>query len=46
VPFADLMDALLDLALADHGEKRRTTTVFDTNLLALRASGSKAGEKR
>lgn len=45
VPFADLMDALLDLALADQVEKQRTTTVFDTNLLALRASGAKAGEK-
>ncbi|MGH2834797.1 MAG: D-alanine--D-alanine ligase [Solirubrobacteraceae bacterium] len=46
LPFADLMDALLDLALADHAEKRRTTTVFDTNLLALRATGaSKVGEK-
>lgn len=45
VPFVDLMDALLDLALADHAEKQRSTTVFDTNLLALRASGAKAGEK-
>jgi len=46
VPFVDLMDDLLDLALADHAEKRRTTTVFDTNLLALRAGGAaKAGRK-
>lgn len=45
VPFVDLMDALLDLALADHAEKQRSTTVFDTNLLALRASGAKTGEK-
>ncbi|HEU0250945.1 MAG TPA: D-alanine--D-alanine ligase family protein [Solirubrobacteraceae bacterium] len=45
MPFVDLMDALLDLALADHAEKQRSTTVFDTNLLALRASGAKAGEK-
>jgi D-alanine-D-alanine ligase len=46
VPFADLMDELLDLALADHAEKQRTTTVFDTNLLALRSAGGKVGEKR
>jgi D-alanine-D-alanine ligase len=47
LPFADLLDELLDLALAEHAEQRRTTTVFDTNLLALRAtSGAKAaGEK-
>jgi D-alanine-D-alanine ligase len=45
LPFAELMDELLDLALAEHAEKRRTTTVFDTNLLALRAGGGKAGEK-
>jgi D-alanine-D-alanine ligase len=45
LPFADLMDELLDLALADHSEKQRTTTVFDTNLLALRSSGGKTGEK-
>jgi len=45
LPFADLMDELIDLALADHREKLRTTTVFATNLLAERASGSKTGEK-
>ena len=45
VPFVDLMDALLEEALADHAEKQRTTTVFDTNLLALRSAGGKAGEK-
>lgn len=45
VPFADLMDELLDLALADHAEQRRTTTVFDTNLLALRAGGAKGEGK-
>jgi D-alanine-D-alanine ligase len=45
LPFVELMDELLDLALADHAEKQRTTTVFDTNLLALRAgAGAKAGE--
>lgn len=44
--FADLMDELLELALADHREKLRTTTVFDTNLLAQRAvGGSKSGAK-
>lgn len=46
LPFVDLMDELLDLALADHRDKQRTTTVFDTNLLALRAGGAKVGEKR
>jgi len=40
--FVDLMDELLDLALADHRDKQRTTTVFDTNLLALRAGGGPA----
>ena len=45
LPFVDLMDELLDLALAEQRETQRTTTVFDTSLLALRASGAKAGEK-
>lgn len=45
LPFADLMDELIDLALDDHREKLLTTTVFSTNLLAERASGAKAGEK-
>jgi D-alanine-D-alanine ligase len=45
LPFADLMDDLIDLALADHREKLRTTTVFTTNLLAERVSGRKTGEK-
>jgi D-alanine-D-alanine ligase len=45
LPFVDLMDALLEDALAESAEKQRSTTVFDTNLLALRASGGKAGEK-
>jgi D-alanine-D-alanine ligase len=46
LPFADLMDELIDFALADHRETLRTTTVFATNLLAARAAGgSKAGEK-
>lgn len=46
LPFADLMDELVELALADHREKLRTTTVFGSNLLAQRAAGaSKAGAK-
>lgn len=45
LPFAQLMDDLIDLAIDDHREKLRTTTVFDTNLLAERASGAKGGEK-
>jgi D-alanine-D-alanine ligase len=45
VPFARLMDDLIDLALDEHREKLRTTTVFATNLLAERASGSKTGEE-
>ncbi len=46
VPFVELMDELLDLALAEHREQLRSTTVFATNLLAQRANGAaKAGEK-
>ncbi len=45
LPFAELMDELLDLAVAEHSEQLRTTTVFATNLLAQRAGGTKAGEK-
>jgi D-alanine-D-alanine ligase len=45
LPFAQLMDELVDLAIDDHREKLRTTTVFATNLLAERATGAKAGEK-
>jgi D-alanine-D-alanine ligase len=45
LPFVDLMDELLDLALAERREQQRTTTVFDTNLLALRAGGAKAPGK-
>jgi D-alanine-D-alanine ligase len=45
VPFAQLMDDLIDLALDEHREKLRTTTVFETNLLAARALGSKTGSK-
>jgi D-alanine-D-alanine ligase len=45
LPFVELTDELIDLAIADHREKLRTTTVFSTNLLAQRASGAKTGEK-
>jgi D-alanine-D-alanine ligase len=45
LPFAQLMDELIELALADHREKLRTVTVFDTNLLAQRAGAAKAGAK-
>ena len=45
LPFADLMDELIDLALDDHREKARTTTVFDSNLLLARTSGAKTGDK-
>lgn len=37
LPFVDLMDELIDIALAEHAEKARTTRVFETNLLADRA---------
>jgi D-alanine-D-alanine ligase len=45
LPFVQLMDELLELALAEHREKLRTITVFDTNLLAERVSGIKATGK-
>jgi D-alanine-D-alanine ligase len=45
LPFVELMDELIELALADHREKLRTTTVFATNLLAARVAGAKTGEK-
>ncbi len=45
LPFVELMDELIDLALAHHREQLRTTTVFATNLLSERASGAKTGEK-
>jgi D-alanine-D-alanine ligase len=45
LPFADLMDRLIELALDDHREKLRTTTVFDTNLLAQRSVGAKSQGK-
>jgi D-alanine-D-alanine ligase len=45
VPFAALMDELIDFAVAEQQEKLRTTTVFATNLLAERASGAKGTGK-
>ena len=40
--FADLLDALIDIALAEHAEKRQTTRTFESNLLAMRGGGAKA----
>lgn len=45
MPFVDLMDELIGLALGEHREQSRTTTVFATNLLAERVGGAKAGDK-
>lgn len=42
LPFVDLMDELIDIALAEHAQKSRTTTVFQSSLLAERAGGAKA----
>lgn len=42
LPFPDLMDELLALALAEHAERARTTRTFDSNLLAGRIGGAKA----
>jgi D-alanine-D-alanine ligase len=39
--FVDLMDALIDLALAEHAAKRATTRIFESNLLAMRGKGAK-----
>jgi D-alanine-D-alanine ligase len=41
LPFVELMDELLDGALAEHAERELTTTVFATNLLAQRVGGAK-----
>lgn len=41
LPFPDLMDALIELALAEHAERRRTTRTFESNLLAMRGEGTK-----
>lgn len=42
LPFAHLMDELIDIALAEHAERQKTTTVFDTSLLSERSGGGKA----
>ena len=39
--FPDLLDALIDIALAEHAEKLQTTRTFETNLLAMRGKGTK-----
>jgi D-alanine-D-alanine ligase len=39
--FPDLLDALIDIALAEHAAKHETTRTFATNLLAMRGKGSK-----
>lgn len=39
--FEDLMDALIELALGEHAERRRTTRTFESNLLAMRGEGAK-----
>jgi D-alanine-D-alanine ligase len=39
VPFADLLDELIDIALAEHAEKHQTTRTFESNLLAMRGKG-------
>ena len=43
LPFAELMDQLLDIALAEHQERRRTTRTFASSLLAMRGEGAKGG---
>jgi len=39
LPFPDLMDELIELALGEHAERRRTTRTFESNLLAMRGGG-------
>ncbi len=39
--FGDLLDELIDIALAEHAEKLQTTRTFETNLLAMRGEGAK-----
>ena len=40
--FTDLLDELIDIAMAEHAEKQQTTRTFETNLLAMRGEGTKA----
>jgi D-alanine-D-alanine ligase len=42
LPFPDLLDELIDIAIAEHAEKQQTTRTFETNLLAMRGEGAKA----
>ncbi len=39
--FPDLLDELIDIAMAEHAEKQQTTRTFETNLLAMRGDGAK-----
>jgi D-alanine-D-alanine ligase len=41
--FPDLLDELIDIALAEHAEKHETTRTFDSNLLAMRGKGGSKG---
>jgi D-alanine-D-alanine ligase len=43
LPFPDLLDELIDIALAEHAEKHQTTRTFDSNLLAMRGKGGSKG---
>jgi D-alanine-D-alanine ligase len=40
--FPDLLDELIDIAMAEYTEKHQTTRTFETNLLAMRGEGAKA----
>jgi D-alanine-D-alanine ligase len=40
--FPDLLDELIDIAMAEQAEKLQTTRTFETNLLAMRGKGPKA----
>jgi D-alanine-D-alanine ligase len=40
LPFGDLLDELIDIALAEYAEKHQTTRTFDSNLLAMRGKGA------
>jgi D-alanine-D-alanine ligase len=42
LPFPDLLDELIDIAMAEYAEKQQTTRTFETNLLAMRGEGAKA----
>jgi D-alanine-D-alanine ligase len=42
LPFDALMDEMIDLALAERDERRRTVRTFETNLLAARGGAAKA----